>query len=51
MTDPPARLESVQRLATTDRYWRAYLDGLTDKHHVLEASANGGGFSHSKETP
>ncbi len=35
MTDPP-RLEVAQRLAATDQYWRAYLDGLNDKHHVLE---------------
>lgn len=36
MTDPPTidRYATAQRLADEDPYWRAYMDGLTDKHHI-----------------
>lgn len=29
-----ARLDTIKRMADTDPYWRAYLDGMNDAHAV-----------------
>ena len=29
-----ARMETIRRLAESDPYWRAYLDGMVDRHAI-----------------
>ena len=29
-----ARMETIRRLAESDPYWRAYLDGMIDRHAI-----------------
>lgn len=29
-----ARMDAIRRLAESDPYWRAYLDGMVDRHAI-----------------
>ena len=29
------RLDTIKRLAQTDEYWRAYLDGMFDRRNIM----------------
>ena len=40
-----SRLEMIKRLAVTDAYWAAYLDGMNDAHHVGEGAAQSADFA------
>lgn len=40
-----SRLEMIKRLAVTDAYWAAYLDGMNDAHHVGEVAAQSADFA------
>ena len=39
------RLEMIKRLAVTDAYWAAYLDGMNDAHHVGEVAVQSADFA------
>lgn len=39
------RLDTIKRMADTDPYWAAYLDGMNDAHHVGEVAVQSADFA------